>query len=79
MPRGILVLFAWLALVPSVVVTGEKGATRETYSIPEVAAKLGISRNHAYSLAREAAFPVIRLGRRLVVPRDRFDAWLGGR
>lgn len=51
---------------------------RRTYQIDEVKDFLGISRNHAYAMAREGAFPVIRLGRRLVVPRKQFDAWLAG-
>lgn len=51
---------------------------RETYKVDEVAPMLGISRNSAYKLAREGAFPVKRMGRRLVVPRARFHAWLNG-
>jgi excisionase family DNA binding protein len=51
---------------------------RRTYSIDEIAVYLGISKNHAYAMAREGAFPTIRLGRRLIVPADRFDAWFAG-
>ena len=49
---------------------------RGTYDVGDVAHILGISRNHAYAMAREGVFPIIKLGRRLVVPRARFDAWL---
>jgi excisionase family DNA binding protein len=49
---------------------------RLTLSVPEVAALLGISRNHAYAMARVHAYPVISLGRKLVVPKVRFMAWL---
>ena len=49
---------------------------RLTWTIPEVADLLGISRNRAYELARESAFPVIRLGRRCLVPRAQFMGWL---
>jgi len=47
-----------------------------TYSIAEVAEELGISRGTAYQLAREGKIPVIRLGRRMLVPKDNFDKWL---
>ena len=42
-----------------------------TLTIPELAVVLGISRNLAYALARDNRLPVpvLRLGRRLVVPR----------
>jgi hypothetical protein len=36
----------------------------------------GISRNHAYAMARARVYPVIALGRKLVVPKARFLAWL---
>ena len=49
---------------------------RLTLSVPEVAELLGISRNHAYAMARAHAYPVISLGRKLVVPKARFMAWL---
>ena len=37
-------------------------------SVPETAKILGISRGLAYELARSGELPVIRLGRRLLVP-----------
>ena len=42
---------------------------RLTYSVPEVAELLGISRGLAYDLARRDALPVpvIKVGRRMVV------------
>jgi len=49
---------------------------RLTLSVPEAAELLGISRNHAYAMARAHAYPVISLGRKLVVPKARFMAWL---
>lgn len=38
-------------------------------TLPEVAERLGISRNFAYELARRGEIPVIRFGKRLLVPR----------
>ena len=45
-------------------------------SVPEVAQVLGISRAGAYELVRSAGFPKIRIGNRIVVPRDKFIAWI---
>ena len=45
-------------------------------SVPEVAKVLGISRAGAYELVRSAGFPHIRIGNRIVVPRDKFIAWI---
>jgi excisionase family DNA binding protein len=40
-----------------------------TYSVPEVAAMLGISRSAAYDCVHRGDIPTIVLGRRLVVSR----------
>lgn len=45
-------------------------------SVPEVAAVLGISRAGAYELARSRDFPAITIGSRIVVPKDKFVAWI---
>ena len=47
-----------------------------TLSVPEVAKVLGISRAGAYELVRADSFPKIRIGNRIVVPRDKFIAWI---
>ncbi len=49
---------------------------RATYSISEAAEHLGISRGLAYEMARQGAIPVLRLGRRLVVPRVALERFL---
>ena len=51
---------------------------RMTYTVDEVADLLGLSRGSAYKYAREGGIPAIRMGRRLVVPKARFHAWLDG-
>ena len=48
-------------------------------SVPEIAAVLGISRAAAYELARSKDFPSLRIGTRIVVPKDRFIDWINGR
>ena len=49
-----------------------------TVSIEEAATVLGISRALGYESARRGDIPVIRIGRRLVVPKDRLEALLAG-
>lgn len=51
-------------------------ATQTAYTVEDVAERLGISRGLAYQLAREKRFPVIRLGKRFVVPADEFERWI---
>ena len=45
-------------------------------SVPKVAKVLGISRAGAYELVRADSFPKIRIGHRIVVPRDKLIAWI---
>ena len=45
-------------------------------SVPEVAKVLGISRAGAYELVRSDNFPKIRIGNRIVVPKDKFIQWI---
>ena len=47
--------------------------------VPEIAAVLGISRAVAYELARSKDFPSLRIGTRIVVPKDRFIDWINRR
>ena len=49
---------------------------RLTVSVEEAALVLGIGRGLAYELARTGRLPVLRLGRRLVVPRAQLAAML---
>lgn len=41
-------------------------------SVAEVAAVLGISRAGAYELAHSDGFPALKIGSRIVVPKDKF-------
>ena len=42
----------------------------------EVAGVLGIGIAHAYEVARRRDFPTIKIGSRIIVPRDRLIQWL---
>ena len=45
-------------------------------SVPEVAAVLGISRAGAYELVRSDGFPALKIGSRIVVPKEKFIEWV---
>lgn len=46
------------------------------YSIEEVAGLLGISRSYAYELVRNGTIPALELGRKRVIPKERFHSWI---
>ena len=48
----------------------------ETYSVPEAGRRLGLGRNASYEAARRGELPVLRFGRKLVVPRIAFERML---
>lgn len=49
---------------------------RMALSVPEVQKALGIGRNSVYNLVNRADFPKIRMGRKIIIPRDAFLRWL---
>ena len=51
--------------------------SRLTYTVPEVAELLGISRSSAYECVRRGDIPALTLGRRVVIAKTAIDALLG--
>jgi excisionase family DNA binding protein len=49
---------------------------RKTFTVEEVARVVGWSRAKTYRAATDGTLPVIRHGRRLVIPRAALDRWL---
>lgn len=45
-------------------------------SVPEVAAVLGISRAGTYELVKSDGFPSLKIGGRIVVPKEKFISWI---
>ena len=45
-------------------------------TVPEVAEMFGISRNFAYDLVKQGELPVIRFGKRLLIPRVALEKML---
>jgi excisionase family DNA binding protein len=60
------------ALVP-------EASERQTVSVSEAAAILGISRGAAYNAAHSGVLPVVRFGGRILVPRAKLDELIEGR
>jgi excisionase family DNA binding protein len=68
--------------MPTVLLEGDDGHThgigvgrnhgpeRLTLTVEEAARSLGVSRAHAYELAARGEIPTLRLGRRVLVPRE---------
>lgn len=47
-------------------------------TVDEAAAELGIGRSLAYEAVRRGEIPHIKLGKRIVIPRDAFERMLQG-
>ena len=45
-------------------------------TVPDVASVLGVSRARAYELAHSRGFPVLEVGSRIVIPKDKFLLWI---
>jgi excisionase family DNA binding protein len=51
---------------------------RLVFTVREAAEVLGISKSHAYELVAQRVLPSLRLGRRIVIPRDALYRFLDG-
>ena len=49
-----------------------------TMTIPKATQRLGIGRNQAYEAARRGEIPIIRIGKRLLVPVAALERMLSG-
>lgn len=45
-------------------------------SVPDVADVLGIGRANTYELVRSEGFPALKIGSRIIVPKDDFISWI---
>ena len=51
---------------------------RLTLTVLETSRLIGVSRGTAYEAVRSGAIPSIRIGRRILVPKDALEQWLKG-
>nr|DAZ82643.1 MAG TPA: DNA binding domain protein [Caudoviricetes sp.] len=49
---------------------------KATMSVQELSSQMGISLPKAYELVKQPGFPVLRVGMRILIPREAFMAWL---
>lgn len=50
-----------------------------TMSVQEMALQMGISLSKAYELTKGSDFPIVRVGKRVLIPVAEFQRWLSGR
>ena len=49
---------------------------KATMSVQELSSQMGISLPKAYELVKQPGFPILRIGTRILVPREAFMTWL---
>jgi excisionase family DNA binding protein len=55
---------------------GVKGMETLVYTVRETAKMLNIGLNKAYELIEQKQIPVIRVGRKFIVPKQALEKWL---
>ncbi len=45
-------------------------------TVPDVGGIMGISKVKAYELVKTDGFPIIKVGRRITIPKPAFERWL---
>jgi hypothetical protein len=63
---------------PQLITKDSKEPERRAYDVPEAGAMIGLSRNASYEAAKRGEIPVIRIGRRLKVPKKVWDRIVDG-
>lgn len=61
---------------PTVAQRFHKESLPITLTVRHISAILGISRIGAYNLCHAVGFPSIRIGKRILIPRDNFFEWI---
>ena len=56
----------------------EVNAEKRSYSVPEVAEILRVSKRSVYNLCSSGAFKCVRIGTKLRISKKSFDDWLDG-
>lgn len=49
---------------------------KSVLTVAEMQEKLGISRAKAYQLCHTEGFPVMRIGKKILIPARRFELWV---
>ena len=54
----------------------EQNAKKCVYTVDEIRMMLGIGKNEAYRLTHSKNFPAIRIGNRIVIPKEELRKWI---
>lgn len=57
-------------------VKAEKLVNKGTLSVKELAIYIGCGENAAYELVKSKGFPILRLGRKIYIPKVLLDEWI---
>lgn len=49
---------------------------QEMLTVKQIQEKFNLSRQGAYDLCNKSGFPVCRIGRKILIPADRLQAWI---
>ena len=49
---------------------------KKLITVKEFVSEYGIGTNKAYEIVNSKGFPIIRLGKKILIVRDRIDEWL---
>lgn len=49
---------------------------KKLITVKEFVSEYGIGTNKAYEIVNSKGFPIIRLGKKILIVRDRLDEWL---
>jgi len=55
---------------------GAEMASKQTYTVSEIAKILNVSKRIAYALVKEGHFKTIRIGGAIRIPAKPFESWL---
>lgn len=53
-----------------------QGIERRAYSVQEFAAAYGLGKSLAYDLVQRGEIAAVRVGRRIIIPREAAEEWL---
>ena len=62
-----------IVILPSMEMTGLPD--KRTYTVPEIAKLLRISKSKAYDLCKQGYFRAINIGRSVRISKESFDQW----
>lgn len=54
----------------------QQSTNRLTMTVKEMSEALGINLTAAYALAGQAGFPAIKIGKRILIPREGLRRWI---